>query len=104
MKRFLIKVTYLSGRHKGKSFLLKKGGYVAGENEHVCESDTYKTETIAKRICTLYTNNNQRDYLDERRYNDYRISKGYESKEFFIHELESYEPYELSEDRIIFNF
>ena len=30
MKRFLIKVTYLTGMHKGKSYLLKKGGYVYG--------------------------------------------------------------------------
>ena len=50
---------------------------------------------IAKRVCTMYENNNQRDYLHERNYNDYRISKGYEGKDWFIYELERYEPFEI---------
>lgn len=101
MKRFVIKVTYLSGRHKGKTHFLKRGGYVYSEGEFVLKDDTYASESIAKRVCTLYTNNNERDYLDERKYNDYRISKGYDGKDWFIYELERYEPYELDENYII---
>ena len=101
MKRFLIKVTYLTGRHKGKSYLLKKGGYVYGEGEFVLAENTYASEAIAKRVCTIYKKNNKRDYDFERSYNDYRISKGYECKDWFIHELESYEPYELDEDYVV---
>ena len=95
MKGYVIKVTYLSGRHKGKTYLIKKGGYVTEEHFHHFESDVYKTLSIAKRVCTMYENNNQRDYLHERNYNDYRISKGYEGKDWFIYELERYEPFEI---------
>lgn len=95
MKGYVIKVTYLSGRHKGKTYLMKKGGYVTEEHFHHFESDVYKTLGIAKRVCTIYENNNQRDYLHERNYNDYRISKGYEGKDWFIYELERYEPFEI---------
>lgn len=101
MKRFLIKVTYLTGRHKGKSYLLKKGGYVYGEGEFVLAENTYASEAIAKRVCTMYTNNNERDYTSERKYNDYRISKGHKGKDWFIYELESYEPYELNENYVV---
>lgn len=95
MKGYVIKVTYLSGRHKGKTYLMKKGGYVTEEHFHHFESDVYKTLGIAKRICTMYTKSNERDYIAERRYNDYQISKGREGKEWFIYELERYEPFEI---------
>lgn len=95
MKGYVIKVTYLSGRHKGKTYLMKKGGYVTEEHFHHFESDIYKTLGIAKRICTMYTKSNERDYIAERRHNDYQISKGRKGKEWFIYELESYEPFEI---------
>ena len=95
MKGYVIKVTYLTGRHKGKTYLMKKGGYVTEERFHHFESDVYKTLGIAKRVCTMYRNNNERDYNCERNYNDYKISKGEEGKEWFIYELESYEPFEI---------
>lgn len=101
MKRFLIKVTYLTGRHKGKTYFLKKRGYVCGENEYVFADEAYATEAIAKRVCTIYRNNNKRDYDSERSYNNYKISKGEKGKEWFIYELESYEPYELNEDYVL---
>ena len=34
MKRYLIKKTYTEGIHAGKSYLLRKGGYVTDENEY----------------------------------------------------------------------
>ena len=101
MKRYLIKVTYLTGQHKGKTYLLKKGGYVYSEGEYVLAENAYATEAIAKRVCTMYRKNNERDYKSERSYNDYKIAKGEKGKEWFIYELESYEPYELDEEYIV---
>ena len=95
MKGYVIKVTYLTGRHKGKTYLMKKGGYVTEEHFHHFESDVYKTLGVAKRVCTMYRNNNERDYNCERNYNNYKIAKGGEGKEWFIYELESYEPFEI---------
>ena len=95
MKGYVIKVTYLTGRHKGKSYLMKKGGYVTEEHNYHFESDVYKTLGIAKRVCTIYRKNNERDYNAERRTNEYNISKGRPSKDWFIYELESYEPFEI---------
>ena len=62
MKGYVIKVTYLTGRHKGKSYLMKKGGYVTKEHNYHFESDVYKTLGIAKRVCTIYRKNNELDY------------------------------------------
>lgn len=95
MKGYVIKVTYLTGRHKGKTYLMKKGGYVTEERYHHFESDVYKTLGTAKRVCTVYHNNNERDYNSERRMNEYNISKGRPAKDWFIYELESYEPFEV---------
>ena len=71
MKGYVIKVTYLTGRHKGKSYLMKKGGYVTEEHNYHFESDVYKTLGIAKRVCTIYHKNNELDYNTERRTNEY---------------------------------
>lgn len=101
MKRYLIKVTYLTGQHKGKTYLLKKGGYVYSEGEYVLAENAYTSEAIAKRVCTMYRKNNEHDYHCERNYNDYKIAKGEKGKDWFIYELESYEPYELDEDYIV---
>ena len=95
MKGYVIKVTYLTGRHKGKTYLMKKGGYVTEEHYYHFESDIYKTLSIAKRVCTMYRKNNERDYNAERRTNEYNISKGRPPKDWFIYELESYEPFEI---------
>lgn len=95
MKGYVIKVTYLTGRHKGRTYLMKKGGYVTEEHYHHFKSDVYKTLGTAKRVCTVYHNNNERDYNSERRMNEYNISKGRPAKDWFIYELESYEPFEV---------
>ena len=101
MKGYVIKVTYLSGAHKGRSYFLKKGGYIYSDGEFVLADNVYKSEAVAKRVCSLYANNNERDYLSERSYNEYRISKGHKGCDWFIYELESYEPYELDETVIV---
>ena len=95
MKGYVIKVTYLTGRHKGRTYLMKKGGYITEEHYHHFESDVYTTLRTAKRVCTVYRKNNERDYNDERRTNEYNISKGRPPKDWFIYELESYEPFEV---------
>ena len=80
MKGYVIKVTYLTGRHKGKTYLMKKGGYITEEHYHHFESDVYTTLRTAKRVCTVYRNNNERDY--KKSYRMKGICKVYYDKNF----------------------
>lgn len=100
--RYLIKVTILTGRHKGHSYLLRKGGYVTDEGDSQFEEDTYKTLGTALRVCKQMESRNELNYNVERADNEYRIKQGKSPKEFFIYEKESYEPY-LVENIVILN-
>lgn len=93
MTRYLIKCTYLTGQHKGKSYLLRKGGYVTDEGDYQWEDTTYKSQKIAERVCRNLIDKNKIDYDDERIMNDLRIRRGHTGKKVFIYELESYEPF-----------
>jgi len=93
MTRYLIKCTYLTGQYKGKSYLLRKGGYVTEEKDYQREDTTYKSRKIAERVCKNLSEKNKRAYDDERIMNDSRIKRGFEKKKFFYYELESYEPF-----------
>lgn len=93
MKAYIIKVTYLSGRHKGNSYFMRKGGYVADLDMYFSEDSTYATERIAKMVCTKLFNNNELCVESERSADNYRKSKGENGKEWFVYEHESYEPY-----------
>ena len=98
MSRYLIKVTYLEGRHKGATYLLKKGGYVADGQKYFSYLDTYNDERTVKSVCTKLHKNNELNREIERKDNDYRIAKGMDGKKYFIYYSCSYEPYELSDD------
>lgn len=95
MKRFLIKVTYLDGLHKGEWYLMRKGGYVTQLDCPHFESETYATEAIVKRVCTRLYNNNELNRKLEDRDREYAKQKGREVHEWHIYEHESYEPYEI---------
>lgn len=93
MTGYLIKATYLTGPHKGKSYLLNKGGYVTESTRFQHKDTTYKTLGFANRECKRLTEKYTLDYKIERQDNDYRISQGKSAKEFFIYEQMSFEPY-----------
>jgi len=95
MKRFLIKVTYLSGKHKGESYFMRKGGYVTQPDGYHFESETYATEAIAKRVCTKLYNNNELNRRVEEQTRAYDLKKGRTVHDWFLYEHESYEPYAI---------
>lgn len=101
MSKYIIKVTYLEGKHKGDSYLMKKGGYIADGKKYFLDYEVYNSERIAKSVCTRMYNNNELNRRIERNDNNYRISQGKDGKEFFIYYHESYEPYEISDERMV---
>lgn len=101
MARYLIKATYESGIHKGKTYLLRKGGYVTDEIDFQWDDTTYKSRAIAERQCKRLKEENDLNYVIERRENEYRISKGKKGKDWFIYDMESYEPYEVPEEMMV---
>lgn len=48
MKGFIIKVTYLTGPHLGKSYFLIKGGFVTDNPDRQWMDTCYKTENICR--------------------------------------------------------
>ena len=102
--RYLIKVTYISGPHEGKEHLLQKGGYVTDEDSPQWEDTTYASLGMAMKECRRLTAKNKADYEDERIYNQIRIKHGDPAKEFFIYELEKYEPYLVNPDNYCGSF
>ena len=95
MTRYLIKATYQSGPHAGKSYLLRKGGFVTDETQHQWEDTTYSSAGIAERECRRLKENNDASFEDERWENERRIRNGGKGKAWFIHERETYEPYKV---------
>ena len=53
VKKYQIKMTYLVGEYKGKSFVLTKGGYVAKDGFQLPEF-CYSSERTAKAVVTRY--------------------------------------------------
>lgn len=93
MNGYLIKTTYLTGPHKGRSYFLRKGGYVTEEGNHEWDDTTYRTLGIAQAQCKRLTEENERCYNDETGSRNRRIKEGKEVSKYRIYEKESYEPY-----------
>ena len=81
---WIIKATYLTGNHKGRSYYLRKGGYVT-DNDKTWSDWTYKTKGFATRECKRL-----KEWYDL----SYRIERT-DKKDSFIYELEEFEPYEI---------
>lgn len=96
MKRtgWIIKATYLTGRSKGRSYFLRKGGYVT-EGGYIWSDQAYKTKGFAERECKRLKKYYELSYRSERQDNEIMIKKGLKPKDSFIYELESFEPYEV---------
>lgn len=62
MKRYLIKATITSGEHTGRTYLLRKGGYVAARGSELqspLSADDYYTEARAKAVATRWNKQNE---------------------------------------------
>ena len=69
--RFLIKETFVNGN----TCLLRKGGWVVGDGEHLTYCDYYTTRGIAQRVCNQMQEANNRDVI---RYNGIVSPRKYE--------------------------
>lgn len=98
MTMYLIKVTHLEGIHKGRHYILTKDGYVSSVEETGCVSkmDCYKTLGGCKRACKAKRADNELMNSIDKRDVERRIEQGKSVPEHpILHELESYEPYEV---------
>lgn len=93
MIRYLIKATYTEGVHNGKTYLLRKGGYVTDEGNIEWLDTTYKTESIARRVCERMYEENELFRKIEREDEAVKIRKGFSPKSSYIYESKTYEPY-----------
>lgn len=91
--RYLIKVTYLEGIRKGKSYLLRKGGFVTDDNCYEWKDTTYASKGIAERICRMKEADNNLMRKIEREDEERRIKRGCAPTSFYVYELQSFEPY-----------
>lgn len=60
MKKYLIKATITGGPHEGKTYYLRKGGYVITRPDGVLCAEDYYTEASAKMVATK--SNKRQDY------------------------------------------
>lgn len=93
MKGYIIKVTYLTGPHEGKSYFLQKGGFVTSDPDNQWSHNCYKTENICKSVCRQLGCNNMIDHMVEEKTREFQIQHGRDVSDSMIYELEYYEPY-----------
>lgn len=94
MIKYVIKVTYLEGAHKGKEFYLDKDGYVIGNLEYVWQDGSY-TEKACKAACTRKTKKNisanRFELLERAR----REKDGKTNSKYMLNDLQSFEPFAI---------
>lgn len=95
MTKYIIKVTYLEGIHKGKEHFLNKGGYVVdGRTDSVWQEDSYTLSTC-KAVCTRKYKENTAEAIFEKRERERRIAEGKTVSKYPLYEMCSYEPYPI---------
>ncbi len=62
-KRYIIEATYMSGPHTGRTFLLRRGGYVCTDVKPMIP-DTYATQRIASQVAGRYNARNAQNVKD----------------------------------------
>ena len=67
MTAYQIKVTKLTGAHKGESFIMAKGGFVVDEGTPQPGWMCYGSLKLAKAACTRLSKRNRLDYEAEQR-------------------------------------
>ena len=91
---WIIKVTVLTGDRAGHEYYMRKGGYIANGGEEWPEW-CYKTKGYARRECRRLKEDNDLSYRIERQDQAMKVKMGIRKEDFFLYELESYEPYEV---------
>lgn len=95
MTGWVIKTTYTDGIHKGHSYYMVKGGYCRSvETTKVWDDEAYMTESAAKRVCTMYAKNNERDVRYEESEQIYAQRHGRERMRIYY--PETYEPVQIN--------
>lgn len=59
MRLYLICGVYTDGAHKGRGFILGKGGYVLDTDRKPLKEDCYSTERAAKMVATKLNKRNE---------------------------------------------
>lgn len=90
---YLIRATYLTGPHKGKSYLLRKGGHVTEEGATEWDDTTYRSENICSAQCKKLTKGNELNYQFETRDRESAEKQGSKLAGSRIYQLMHYEPY-----------
>lgn len=100
--RYLIKATYMEGRHAGESYLMRKGGYVTDETEYQGNDETYKTLGIARAICKRLYKENESNRRLERIIMENRAKEGNPlNRNWFIYTAQTFEPYPVPADKFV---
>lgn len=94
MKKYVIKVTYLEGIHKGEEYFLDKGGYVVSNLENVWQDNSY-TLRGCKTACTRMEKVHTPEVIFERRQRERRIAEGKLVSKYPLYEMQSFEPFEI---------
>ena len=94
MKKYVIKVTYLEGTHKGKEYFLNKGGYVISNLDYVWQDSSY-TLSACKAVCTRKEKANTANGIFEKRERERRIAEGKTVSKFQLYDMKKFEPYEI---------
>lgn len=94
MTKYVVKVTYLEGNHKGESYFLNKGGFVIPNLEYVWQDSSY-TERACKAACTRLKKNNDLNRRLELQDRARMIENGRAVSPYMIYWLASYEPFAI---------
>ena len=94
MTKYVIKVTYLEGNHKGKEYFLDKGGYVIDNLDYVWQDSSY-TLTACKAVCTRKEKSNTTEAIFEKMQRKRKIAEGKTVNPYPIYEMQKYEPYAI---------
>lgn len=95
MNGYIIKATYLTGPHIGRSYFLTKGGYVTDEPDVQWSYACYKNESICRAVCKKLSSNNIIEHRLENKQRGRQMENGRSISVSMIYELMSYEPYEV---------
>lgn len=95
MNGYIIKATYLTGPHIGKSYFLIKGGYVTDEPDVQWSDACYKNAGICRAVCNKLSSNNIIEHRLENKQRERQLERGQNIPVSMIYELMSYEPYEV---------
>lgn len=93
MTGYIIKVTYLTGPHKGEFYFLQKSGFATSNPDEQWSHNCYKTENICKAVCRQRGCDNMIHHMVEEKTRELQIQNGHTVSDSMIYELEYYEPY-----------